>query len=341
MKARGGLAVLVCAMAVLALPAGAAAKPGYLVIKPSQFSVFGLKGSNGYSIDVISFGPRWVSISASTPPKLPVSFAYASYTVRGKITDDTIEGRFGSRGLVSVRFEPKGKPEVEEVSRGCKGRPSVFRRGRFTGIVRFQGEDGFTRARATSATGFSVRSYRQVCKRPQRKTGSKKRKGPPTVSLSAISSRYPRAPWFSAFKQEPRRPEWYQDEEAEYTVNATERRGGMTIFRSASAAAPLETFAVSPPGASPVTATVAPPAPFSGTATYERTAGSKRGTWSGDLAVDLPGRGTLPLADSTYRAELCRSFACACPIGECFFTSISVVSSRAERMRRLAARIQP
>ena len=337
MKARGALAILVCAMAALTLPAGAAAKPGYFVIKPSQLSVFGLKGSNGYAIDVFSFNRRWVSISAHTRPKLPVSIASAGYSVRGKVTDDTIAGRFGSRGRVSVRFEPEGEPEVEEVSRSCKGRPSVSRSGRFTGIVRFRGEEGFTRIRATNGSGFWVQSYRQVCKRPQRSALSPKR--PPTFSLSAVSSRYPRAPWFSVFKEEPQRPRWYLNEEAQYTVNTTERRGGMTIFRSASAQAPLETFAVTPLGTIPVTATGAPPAPFCGTATYEKTPDGKV-SWSGDLAVELPGRGTLPLTDSTYHAELCRSFACACPIGECFFATFSIAEARAERLRRLMARVQ-
>jgi hypothetical protein len=113
----------------------------------------------------------------------------------------------------------------------------------------------------------------------------------------------------------------------------------MTIFRSASASSLPETFAVSPPGSTPVTATVEPPAPFTGTATYEKGAGGKV-VWSGDLAVELPGRGEVSLADPTFRAKLCRKFACACPIGECFFASISVVQRRTQRLRRLAARLQ-
>ena len=64
----------------------------------------------------------------------------------------------------------------------------------------------------------------------------------------------------------------------------------MTIYRSARATASRDTFEVTPLGSNPVTATVEPPAPFSGTALYEKKPGGET-SWSGDLAVELPGRG--------------------------------------------------
>jgi len=75
MKARGGLAILVCALAVLALPASAAAKPGYYVNKPLLNLSLDLKGSNGYSIHVFGLSGNLVWIDnrhiapmATAPP---------------------------------------------------------------------------------------------------------------------------------------------------------------------------------------------------------------------------------------------------------------------------------
>lgn len=334
MKARGGIAFFVCAVAVLALPAAAAAKPGYYVSKPFLTSWVSLHGSNGYEIDVFGIGRNQIWIVASKDG------ASASYLGRGKVSDGSIAGRFGNLGRVSVRLSPSARLERLPNPDGCKGRVQTRRNGRFAGVIRFRGERGFTSVRAAGGRGSVYRGYRMVCKSPRR-VDSPPRQEPPTTSLSAVSSRYPRAPWFSVFKQEPaRKPAFATWEGAQYTARTIERQPGLDVFRQASAAATPATFAVSPLGASPVTATVAPPEPFTGTASYEKQLGGAV-TWSGDLAIELPGRGVVPLADSTYHAELCHSFACACPIGECFFVSVGVVQGRAERLRRLAARVRP
>lgn len=327
---------LVCAAAALAAPAGAMAKPGYYVSKPSILNMIDLRGSKGYRIHVFGINRNQLWVLASR------GAASAAYLGRGTVTEDTIEGRFGNLGRVSVRLDPGARTEAEDAGPGCKGRAGVTRRGRFSGLIRFRGEEGFTDVHVKSASGFAHRSYRTVCKRPAEGKG-RARKRPATLSLSAVSSRYPRAPWFSVFKEKPPRQSRFSSSltEANFTVSSIERRPNLEIYRTVSATSPPETFAVTPLGNSPVTAAVAPPPPFSGTATYERTPGSKTGNWSGDLAVELPGRGKLPLTDPTYRAKLCRNFACACPIGECFFVSVTVVQARAERLRRLAARVRP
>lgn len=335
MKPRGGLLILVCALAAMALPAGAAAKPGYYVIQPAIFNTIDLRGSHGYGIHVfgVSRNQVWIVVSRGA--------ASAAYLGRGTVSEDEIEGRFGNLGRISVRLDPDSRTEVEENGPGCNGRSSVTRRGRFTGLIRFRGENGYTDVHAESASGFAHRSYRTVCKRSAGSWGQARRQ-PPTVSLSAVSSRYPRAPWFSVFKEKPPKRSRFTSSlsEANYTVRSIERRPNLGIYRSVSATSSPETFAVTPLGTGPVSATVAPPPPFSGTATYEKSRDGS-GTWSGDLAVELPGRGKLPLTDPTYHAKLCRNFACACPIGECFFVSVSVVQARAERLRRLAARVRP
>lgn len=334
MKARGALAILVCAMAAMALPAGAAAKPGYLVIKPSVLTSIDLRGSHGYEVHIFGLNRKqvWVLVEKGG--------ASAAYLWRGRVTDEAIEAHLGKFGRLSVRMLPGSRSEAAETQANCEGRPGVRREGRFAGVIRFRGEKGFTSVDVKSARGTTYRGYRLVCKREG--SGDPKYKQPPTTSLSAVSSRYPSAPWFSVFKQDdPKRSRFTSSlEQANYTVRTIERRPNLGIYRAASATSPPETFAVTPLGTGPVTATVEPPPPFSGTATYEKAPGGKP-TWSGDLAVELPGRGELSLTDPTYHARLCRNFACACPIGECFFVSVTVVAARVERLQRLTARMWP
>jgi hypothetical protein len=52
-------------------------------------------------------------------------------------------------------------------------------------------------------------------------------------------------------------------------------------------------------------ATVAPPAPFDGEATYDRT--RQGATWHGDLTVDFPGRAGVSLTGAGTRASLVRA----------------------------------
>lgn len=51
------------------------------------------------------------------------------------------------------------------------------------------------------------------------------------------------------------------------------------------------------------TATVRPPAPFSGVAQFHRNAKPSH-RWTGDLTVDLPGREDVKLAGAGFRARL-------------------------------------
>lgn len=50
-------------------------------------------------------------------------------------------------------------------------------------------------------------------------------------------------------------------------------------------------------------ATVSPPAPFDGSATFRREA-PRRNRWTGNLTVDMPGRADTPLAEPGFRLSL-------------------------------------
>jgi hypothetical protein len=99
---------------------------------------------------------------------------------------------------------------------------------------------------------------------------------------------------FSAIQQ-------YGKRHAFFSADARFREGDVAIYRYAGVAAPSASFGFD---LRRHTATVAPPAPFSGQATL--TKGSGGSVWSGDLAVELPGAGTVALTGPGIGAELYR-----------------------------------
>lgn len=317
MTAWGRFVCLACAAtALLVLPQAASAKPGYYVSKPSRFVMVHLKGSNGYGIDLITFGAKRLVLLANHFGgfnRESFGSQSASYFIpRQAARPDELHATLGKLGHVSLRFHASGPPKAQqEPGADCKGRGFIEQKGRFVGSVRFRGERGFTSVRATGANGQILRSFKQVCKRPHEPHdgGGRWR----ALSLSAYVKGNPDKASFGAYELAPTSSA--RSNSVNYSASTTEHREGITITRSASAFAEPSTLAVSDPSVWPATVSVAPPFPFSGTATLEHRRGTAY-TWSGDLSVDLPGFGALPLTGPSFSAKLCRkNLSCLCPPG--------------------------
>lgn len=317
---RGLPLVLFLALSLLpALSSTAAAKPGYFVFKRQQSAVLHLPASSGYLTE-ISASQRWVELTAFRYEGGSIDYRVAGHLIGGRLN-----ASFGRFGRVAMRFQPTELPEPEPViPPTCRGKRATRQEGHFVGSVRFRSETGLIAVRERSVKATVFNSYRLVCPREQGngQTGGKfLQKG---YSLLARSKGRPAAPAFTVFKEDPHQRRFhYSSEDANYSASATERRGRMTVTRSVTTTADPETFAVGPPGAKPTSASISPPPPFSGTARAEENPGG--GTaWTGDLAVELPELGIVPLTGGDYQADLCRGFKCSCPSGKCayiFFTS--------------------
>jgi len=59
----------------------------------------------------------------------------------------------------------------------------------------------------------------------------------------------------------------------------------------------------------PETVEVEPPESFIGRALYSYSLGSQ--SWTGDLSIDLPGAGGIPLTGPNFRVTLCRGSSVA------------------------------
>ena len=308
---RGAICLVGLGLALLAMPQGAAAEPGFYVSKPSHLKTLGVAGSNGYRVEVFSLDSRHLYLLASRfrirLDQRAIGTLSASYRFPARTTrSGGIRASLGSLGRISLDFQPSGPPKINDEGSGCKGRDPIEQDGRFVGILKFRGERGFTTVKAASIKGTVARSFRQVCRRPLSE-GRGGRTRPSVVSLGAYAKGDATKPSFGVYESLS-----HGVREPQFSATLNERRGPIEIARTASTqVADRATFAFSAPGTDPVTASVAPPFPFSGSASFERTSDGAP-TWAGDLAVELPGIGTAPLTGPTYTAKLCRSLACLC-----------------------------
>jgi hypothetical protein len=312
---RGVLAGLLVALAALGLASAAPAKPRH-VVKPAGFGIsFALQGSNGYGILVASEGHRRVRLTARKS-----LFYSASYTVPGWASSKGIEADFGELGRISVRFDASA-PRKGRRGHGriCKGRPTIARQGWVRGTIRFAGEHGFTTVDAKRARGGFSRSFRRACKRSRRTTKFRPPQAPgakpPSLefeysALAAISKSEGVRHEFFAFSsgfEFSRRGKIQTFSLTVLGAASHERRDRVTIQRDAVELADEGAFIVNDPGAYPAVATVTLPKPFSGTATYRQETAASPSTWTGSLAVRLPGSGPVPLTGESFESILCRT----------------------------------
>ncbi|HVQ59453.1 MAG TPA: hypothetical protein VMS60_11170 [Solirubrobacterales bacterium] len=331
MTARGrtALAMLtLVALSLLAAPGGAAAKPGYYVLPESHLAIAELPGSNGYRITIAALGPRYAALLANGRGGL------VSYFVRAPFHGKRLDVRFGKLGRVSVRFEPTGPLERESEPGGpsCNGpQTTTSQPGRFVGTIRFRGERGFTTARRSAVKTTVFHSSRLVCKRPPESEGGEPEDK--ATSVRAFVKGNPEGPVFTAYSDSP--VAGPRAEGPSFGVSITDRRPSMTVTHSAGAGGEPDAFAVSPLGDVPATATVSPSFPFDGSATLTKSPGAAT-TWTGDLSVELPGRGTVPLAGPSFSAKLCRNISCACNRRQpCLsITEVGRLQQRLLRLRR-------
>jgi hypothetical protein len=276
------------AVASLALPVRADATTVRQIITTGagfrgQSSSLTLRGSHGYRIKVEGSG-RVVELSASR------SLTGATYSTRGRVTSEGITARFGNLGRIAVGFVPSGPLRVRKPPPFCEGQPRTMQSGVFTGKIRFSGEEQFTQVEARRAKGLVSNRPRWKCDNPANHAHPHGNPSPPSAILSV--SQPNGSIEFSA--EAPRRGSG----EAEFSAFAFQVRRRMAIFRVAFAASsvPGESFAFDDPLNS---ATIAPPPPFTGTATFQRITDFST-SWMGSLAVFLPGLGSVPLTGRDF-----------------------------------------
>ncbi|MGN6201428.1 MAG: hypothetical protein ACTHNY_03380 [Solirubrobacterales bacterium] len=222
----------------------------------------------------------------------------AYYSVPATVTADRVTARFGKLGALDFHFAPKPNGKVE-----CTG--SENGEAVFEGSFAFTGENGYVHIETDRTEGtYQVYPEPKTCTETRSPRGSsvRPRTYHPTysgdgVTLDAMagSRRQGRAREISVFHDGSRGPQ-----AAFLFAFLVERREGMSIARGVQTAAGAGAFRWN---LKKGTASLRPPAPFTGSATFRRGR-SGPGTWRGSLGMPVLGGEPLRLAGREFRAVI-------------------------------------
>lgn len=312
--ARAFLGALIM-VAFLALPVGAWAKSFDARKQPGTSAEFTIEGTNGYSLDVKSEKGAVTLVAADQrPPVATISasgdirpanggnVAASTYITRDSSRDpNAIEADLGPLGTISVAFQPSGETQVTKVdlkhkTKKCVGAERIVRRlGTFTGAIKFQGEGGYTTVDLASAEGTVGTSLFRNCttKVSHRAGRAQASSSDDRVSLTALSRS---ANMFFIASTCTKGPLT-----CFYAVNSELLTKDLIVVHSAQAIATKSSFTFDDPLSS---ATVTPPAPFSGRGSFRNGSGGSS-SWTGSLSAAFPGV-TVPLTGPSFKAKLVR-----------------------------------
>ncbi|HEU4736170.1 MAG TPA: hypothetical protein VFS48_03970 [Solirubrobacterales bacterium] len=285
------IAVLICFA-----PASSMAKRGYFATDPSSNMQAQLRGSNGYGISLSGNG-GYVSLAVNG------HHAAVQYFARGAAGKGRIKARFGSLGRVALRFHPRGKAHLRrEPASDCRGGNSLVQPGVFVGKLDFEGEQGYTGFHANRIKGTVTHTKRQVCKMSGGEEGDEGLLASLKGSILRAAADESGTSFYASRIESKSKPGLSGSAFSATVVESPQP--GFSVFRS------IQTTAKDPTAFSVVTshghvveATVTPPAPFSGDATYRRAVAEKSETWAGSLAGNFPGLGMVSLAGPKFCAE--------------------------------------
>lgn len=270
-----GLILLLAAALSLPTPAGAVDSD----LKHAY--AFKVKASNGYSIFAYAANER-----ADGRGQI-VLFVFrgeggAIYSAPATLTATSVEAHLGVLGRVSLVVTPAGEKKRLRSRCGGEGGAVRFEPQRFSGSFEFHGEEGFADAVSTAPREYNRFFYDLLCAGVD--STELGRSDPRGARLRLHSGR---GDFRLALEVRKNRP----GKRARFEVEVHEKRHGIGISRSTQLWAGAGAFDYDPLLR---TATLEPPLPFSGRASFHRGA-VPANRWSGDLTVDLPGRSGVRL----------------------------------------------
>lgn len=295
------LAIALGAAVVLtALPGVAAAKVHRIHIPVGHVIQLHLRATGGYRIDVTAGRHRQVVVSATRGTTV------AYYVLKGQPAgEDGIDAKLPGVGVIAVRFVANGRERQRPTWENCGGGGRTVHYGTVRGRIRLHGEASYTEVATSRAKARLITWPSQHCRyrTPEHKPWNALFEAfyeagggleDPTLELNVI--RYAR---------------WARPAAREVVFKAFEYffRGGMFVFREASATTDASTFITPEARTVPEHLIFTPPPPFQGTATLERTPESTF-AWTGSLSVSLPGVGRRRLAGPEFESRYCALGTC-------------------------------
>ncbi len=326
MRAKAIAAVLVLAAifgCCLPAVAGAAEKPASRNAGSEGIKTLELKGTNGFQITITSgeangSGPPSVTLEATKIDLGAGSVSGADFTMSAARSQgpEEIVARIGRFGRIQMRFVPESSEEKPSPF-GCKGAKTLIETGHYVGFLSFRGAQGFTRVRAHRVAGTFKPEPHSFCHEHLRKPTAAEKEEERTEETKVeeseevqISVRMPRdkltfkaSRGLTDFGKRPTIG-------SEFSAFALRREEGVTEISLAFALFGKASLFQTPDPEQPTAeATIHPPAPFLGSATFKRDAAAGP-SWTGDLRVELPGFGAVPLTGNGVKASMCQAPRC-------------------------------
>jgi hypothetical protein len=264
---------LVFSLLVASASAGPLRAPGFKVSASNGYTLYVSTLPAWQRVELILFKKRNGRFTEGEGAIYGVQAEVPKHGIRAEVGRGAIRAELGRLGSINVRFHPTGG--AREYRPYCGGKAIRFPRGFYEGTIRFRGEHDYTCLDASRAQDVPAIRLRSRC--PGHEIGV----GPPTLPGAYLVANSVRTgtPELQAFKETP-------ETRAFFSAGINESSYGLSISRFVAIFASPAAFEY---GTNLETATVRPPAPFSGTGIF-RADRPKNRRWSGDLAVDLPGR---------------------------------------------------
>ena len=254
----------------------------------------GLKASNGLHAQLETSDDETVTLELRRKDHL------VRYEVQGAVTEEGLKVRFGRLGLIDVAFTPTRTLSSTEPSEGCTGEPRTLREGTFAGTIDFTGERDYARIKASQVEGsMSVISEWQCPEAPApfarnaRPLPLRSQSEEKAASLLALGRRC--TCYFAAGVHFGKR----KAQSIFYGLTA-ERREGMEIVRGTAAHAGASAFVFDHAAG---TATLRPPRPFRGQATFRRRSG-KRPLWRSTIRIPFLGAAPINPQGADFSVSL-------------------------------------
>jgi len=282
-----GCAILLAATVALAL---APARAGALDSDLKHSYAFKLEASNGYSILAYA-GSERVDGRGEIVLFVRRGSAGAIYQAPATVTAARIDADLGRLGEVALDVVPSGRERTVGTPCDPESGPATYEPQTFQGGFEFHGEEGYTEA-VSPAPKESMRFFLDLyCASAG---GGSAAVAGRDLRGAKLSLRAHRGQFHLEVEVNKNRP----GGRTRFEVGLRERREGIFILRSRTLWLGGDAFRFD---RELRTATVVPPAPFAGRASFHRGAAD---VWAGDLTVDMPGRSDVPLAGTGIEAAL-------------------------------------
>lgn len=279
----GGAGVMLALALALLLPAAVQGQED----RSPTVTGFHLRASNGFELLALAGTPPegeegWIGLFLMSGDR----HSAVTYAAPATVTRRTIDVDLGKLGRISVVRVPTGGTKT--VRLGCEPETKRVPAERYEGTVEFHGEEGFADVNAVSAP-LDPNPCGVV-----EEGGMPPGKILPGARLHAEKERVDEYEFdFSAVQNRP-------GAKTEVGAEVEEHHEEMEIHRATWTWAGADLLRYD---RRLRTATVGPPAPFFGHGSF-RVRPRGRNLWSGNLAVDLPGRADVPLTGPGFLASL-------------------------------------